>query len=251
MDLNATIDIIINDLNNACEIIEDLKRYPGVPGVQVELARSKCRSAADVISLLKESRNNAGKTEKIEQVAAEIHDKEETTAPPSEAIPSVPVTGTSEIIAEEVTEILTVTDEIVSSGNTHQVIGIQEETTLKVTARKTAESSILADQFSNMSPSFNEQLGSMKHEEDIIGKLKTKPLTDLSDAIGVNDRFIFIREIFDGNQDSYAQAISRLNRVSSLSDAKAVIMSFTGDNSDNEVIRQLMDLVKRKLPADE
>ena len=53
MDLNSTIDIIIKDLNEAREIIDDLKKYPGVPELQVELAKSKCKSASEVIALFK------------------------------------------------------------------------------------------------------------------------------------------------------------------------------------------------------
>ena len=53
MDFNATIDLIIKDLNEAREIIDDLKKYPGVPALQVELAKSKCKSAGEVIALLK------------------------------------------------------------------------------------------------------------------------------------------------------------------------------------------------------
>ena len=37
MDFNATIDLIIKDLEEAGEIIDDLKTYPGVPELQVEL----------------------------------------------------------------------------------------------------------------------------------------------------------------------------------------------------------------------
>ncbi|MBI5008973.1 MAG: hypothetical protein HZB98_04865, partial [Bacteroidia bacterium] len=53
MEFNATIDLIIKDLNDACRIIDDLKSYPGVPEIQVELAKAKCKSAGDVIALLK------------------------------------------------------------------------------------------------------------------------------------------------------------------------------------------------------
>ena len=45
MDFNATIDLIIKDLNDASAIIDDLKKYQGVPALQVELAKSKCKSA--------------------------------------------------------------------------------------------------------------------------------------------------------------------------------------------------------------
>ena len=59
MDFNATIDLIIKDLDEARIIIDDLKRYPGVPSIQVELAKSKCKSAGEVIGSLK----NIEKTE--------------------------------------------------------------------------------------------------------------------------------------------------------------------------------------------
>jgi hypothetical protein len=67
----------------------------------------------------------------------------------------------------------------------------------------------------------------------------------------VNDRFLFIREIFDGNKDDYAKAISRLDNVESLSDARAVIMSYTSENIESEAVQQLLNLVKRKIPSNE
>ena len=53
MDLKKTIDFIINDLREARDIIDDLKNYPDVPLIQIELAKSKCKSAEDLIGLLK------------------------------------------------------------------------------------------------------------------------------------------------------------------------------------------------------
>ena len=49
----------------------------------------------------------------------------------------------------------------------------------------------------------------------------------------------------------YTQAISRLENAESIEDAKAVIMSYTGENNENEAVKQLLDLVKRKLPSNE
>ena len=76
--------------------------------------------------------------------------------------------------------------------------------------KKGHESSILADKFSHLSGTFNEQLGTMKGDDDIADILKTKHLSSLLEAIGLNDKFLFIREIFNGNQNAYNQAISRL-----------------------------------------
>ena len=195
MDFNATIDLIIKDLDEAREIIDDLKKYPGVPVLQIELAKSKCKSAGEVIALLKSLRDNMPVL---------------ITLPPVEK---------------------------------------KEES--KKAPKKASESAIIADKFSHLSNRFNEQLGSMKSDDDISDILKTKPLTNLSEAIGVNDKFHFIREIFEGNKDAYIQAISRLDHAESLKDARAVIMSYTGDSNENEAVKQLLNLVKRKLPSNE
>ena len=57
--------------------------------------------------------------------------------------------------------------------------------------------------------------------------------------------------LFDFAKKSYNEAISKLNKVDNLSDAKAIIMSYTGEGDENEAVIQLLELVKRKLPADE
>ena len=198
MDFNATVDLILKDLNEAGEIIDDLKNYPGVPVLQVELAKSKCRSAAEVIALLK--------TIKHEEVR-----------------PKPEISQTSPVIKKE--------EPARPSG-------------------KAAESAIIADTF-GLAEGINEQMESLRNDGNVTGTIKTKPVTNLADAIGVNDKFLFIREIFNGSPESYNQAISRLDSAQSFTDAKEIIMTCIGDKKETVVVKQLLDLVKRKFPANE
>jgi hypothetical protein len=196
MDFNATIDLIIKDLNEASEIIDDLKKYPGVPALQVELAKSKCRSAGDVIALLK----SLGDVIPVRSEKVQEKEKE-------------PETKKSEI--------------------------------------KTTETFILADKFTSASDLYDEQSASIKAEKDLSDHLKVKSIASLSEAIGISDKFLFMGEIFDGNKESYAQAISKLDKAESLEDATTIIMSYTGQNAENEAVVQLLELVKLKLSANE
>ncbi|MGD0342878.1 MAG: hypothetical protein ABSA76_14340 [Bacteroidales bacterium] len=184
MDFNSTVDLIIKELNEAREIIDDLKNYPDVPLLQIELAKSKCKSASEVISLLKKVQMPVKNTEKKE---------------------SIPNT----------------------------------------------EPSIIADTFTSQSETLNDQLGSLKDDTDLHNVIKHKPLLKLSDEIGVNDKFLFIKEIFNGNPEAYNQAITKLDETESLADAKAIIMSYSGENDESGAAGQLLDLVKRKFPGDE
>jgi hypothetical protein len=132
-----------------------------------------------------------------------------------------------------------------------QPIQVVKEPEPKKKDKKEQDSSILADKFTLSSNTFNEQLGTIKGDDDIAEILKTKPITSLVEAIGLNDKFLFISEIFNGNKTDYTQAILRLENAENIADARAVIMSYTGDNFENDAVRQLLDLVKRKLPSNE
>lgn len=227
MDFNATIDLIIKDLNEASAIIDDLKKYPGVPVLQVELAKSKCRSAGEVIALLKSI--------------------------------NIPVSAVSELV-EEIKPLKTQPEALVSEKPA-KVRPIQKESTTADTSvteadkktktpddRKTSDASIVADKFTQRADLYEMQSASIKTEKDLSDSLKIKPLVSLTEAIGISDKFLFIGEIFDGNKEKYSQAISRLDKVESIEDAKAIIMSYTGEKPESEAVTQLMELVKLKLP---
>jgi hypothetical protein len=221
MDFNKTVDLIIKDLNEARDIIDDLKNYPGVPALQVELAKSKCKSAAEVISLLKNLQSD---------VHAEVKKTRESQK--TEDGSPKPEPATRKPAADSKT-----------TGSYNNEI-----TTV---SKKIQESTIIADTFDHLPDSLNKKLESMRDDAEVPDYLKVKPLTNLSQAIGVNDRFLFIRELFNGNPDSYSQAISMIDEAASLSDAKALMMSYTGDKVETEAGQQLLDLVKRKFPGDE
>ena len=116
---------------------------------------------------------------------------------------------------------------------------------------KISASAIFADTFNQQSDTLNEQLGSLKDDDDFLESIKNKPVSKLSDAIGVNDKFLFIREIFNGSPEAYSQAIAKLDETGSIADAEAIIISYTGETIESGAAIQLFDLVKRKFPGHE
>ena len=60
-------------------------------------------------------------------------------------------------------------------------------------------------------------------------KLQNKPITDLAKAIGINDKFLFIKELFGGDSDLYNQTIKHLNHFTDLNEAIIYLQeNFTG-----------------------
>jgi len=240
MDFNATIDLIIKELDEARTIIDDLKKYPGVPALQVELAKSKCKSAGEVIALLKTLQE---KTEPVQQQEIKPETKQEA--------PEIQSTESQVGILEIEQESEEIMPQVKSVAPGHDSAGKTDSNTLDElikTAEKASESSIIADRFVHMASSINEQLGSHK-DEGLSGINMAKHVSSLSEAIGINDRFLFIREIFNGSREAYNHAIEKLESAENLADARAVLMSFTGISTENEAAKQLLDLVRRKLPS--
>lgn len=248
MDLNATIDIIIKDLNEIREIIDDLKRYPGVPSLQIELAKSKCKSAAEVVALFKEAGVLSGVSEPHE-IREEKAGTEDTRMLNEEMFE---VVRHADQVGDDHKDVVEIPGEVIRESSKASLN--LSQTVIKTeplrTVKRSKEAAIIADQFDNRG-SFNEKLGSMIHEEDISEIMKTKPVSSLPEAIGINDKFLFIREIFNGDQDSYNNAINKLDRAGNLNDAKSIVETYTSDITDNDAVKQLMDLLKRKFHSDE
>lgn len=247
MDFNSTIDLIIKDLNAASEIIDDLKKYPGVPAIQVELAKSKCKSAGEVIAMLKNQNNIIpGKDEPVKEKP--VQEKAFQEKPLQEKafqeklVQEKPAVSETKIPVEKPKEAEPVKAAAAST---------EKKTAIKESGKKVPESSMIADKFTSPTDFYEEKISSKFSDKDLSESLKTKPIKNLADAIGLNDRFLFISEIFDGNKDLYNQAVSRLDKAENLQDAMAIIMSYTGENRENEAVVQLLDLVRLKFPANE
>jgi hypothetical protein len=73
-----------------------------------------------------------------------------------------------------------------------------------------------------------------------------KPVTDLLSAIGINDRFTFIRELFNNDTAAFESAVKILNESASFNDAyNYMIQRFEWD-MDSEAVQHLLSIIRRK-----
>jgi len=230
MDFNTTVDLIIRELNEAVEIIEDFKSYQNVPFLQVELAKSKCRNAAEVIRLLKNIQDNS---------------------PAIKEVSEQKVTSGKQVIENPVTEIRKQEKaERKPEIRRQEPVKAKEEPS-RISKGKT-ETKTLGDTFVQRTDSLNEKMGVHKDDDDMRDFMKSKPINMLSEAIGINDKFLFIRELFNGNSELYNQTISSLDNSGNIDDASSIVQNITGDDTtNNKAAKQLLELVKRKFQGNE
>ena len=69
----------------------------------------------------------------------------------------------------------------------------------------------------------------------------------LRDGIGLNDKFLMIRDLFDGDGEAYEEAINALDEMETLDDCMIHIIENYAWNPDSEGSKFIMQLLERKL----
>ena len=87
---------------------------------------------------------------------------------------------------------------------------------------------------------------SVKQDELITSVMHNKPISDIGAAIGINDKFYFIRELFSGDSRAYQDTIRRLNGAVSLGEAMKILDDSTVMGSDPAAQSSFVDVVRRK-----
>lgn len=97
-------------------------------------------------------------------------------------------------------------------------------------------------------PSLNDRLRQASTE--LSDKLKETPIKDLRKAIGINDRFLYINELFRGDEAMYERSIKTINGFNIYAEAEYWIIrelkTKLGWNLDHPAVLQFDQLVKRR-----
>jgi hypothetical protein len=268
MDFTKAVGIIGRDLEEAMTMLDQLSEVPGSHIAETELAKSRIRSASDMLKLLPglygagEARTLgrsvvAGETGNVtvETVdKAVTAEKRVTAASAEEAV-------TGETVEKAVTAETRITIESSAAAEQSRVVektsAVSDDEPEKVGAEtvnrpaaagaKTQESvrAILADRF-GVTGTLGEKMSSSRKDEVVTSVMQGKPIADIAAAIGINDKFYYIRELFSGDAAAYSDAVSRLNAAASLGEAMKILDESTVMGSDPAAQSSFVDVVRRK-----
>jgi hypothetical protein len=72
-------------------------------------------------------------------------------------------------------------------------------------------------------------------------------INSLREGIGLNDKFLMIRDLFDGDDEAYDEALTALDSMETLDDCMIHIIENYAWNPDTEGSKFIMQLLERKL----
>lgn len=158
-------------------------------------------------------------------------------------------TSESDSVAAEISEQADNAADADASVAASQKTGVAETTSAKTDAPKYPFAA-------EPEPVLGEVLGGDVHTladtiaapKDMASEIVRKErITDLKQAIGINDKFLLLRDLFGGDTERYERTIDRLNEFDDLDDCIIYISENYDWNPSSDGVRFLIELLERKL----
>jgi len=123
----------------------------------------------------------------------------------------------------------------------------EEELQIKFNEEKNDKTEIIADRLQNGQSFMNESLRQQVSSKDLSSKLTSQPISDIGGAMGLNEKFSFIRELFNNDPDKFTETINTLNHASNFNEAYSYLNDTFNWDMDDSQVQKLLDLTRRKL----
>lgn len=261
MEIKHTVEILTKDIQDIEKVVRNLNNYASPPQIEVDLAMSKLRRVYELLSIISyDLKSDLAKSEQA--VAVEASQQElnsesgqtesttkmkmaEATVETPADLPESPVS--KPISDEQVDYETSATPPAPASPdqNNEPDSGIEQITIEpEVLQKKERAASILAEKFES-DKSLNDKIASV-NSGDIATKIKGGPIDSIKRNIGINDRFLIIRELMNGDSEGYNMLIQKLDDCANFNEAFKHIETRFTDHLTHDGVKILIDLSRRK-----
>jgi hypothetical protein len=270
--------LVLEEINGLVEIISEqtgtIMTYPGkIPHIEIDIVLSNIRKLYENYHLLNrmntaELPQHLKSTENIiiEPAARPVtqvrYHEPEFQAPPPQIKPVIQPQYRPEPIIHPVEDEPQHTPEPTHFEHFKPLAARQPQPVDKPVARKDDKihSTSMPDLFSGGSPTISDRhkeerpsvadkISQSMSDNSVANKLQQKPLADIRAAIGINEKFLFINELFNGNLQEYNHAIQALNTALSGDRGLEIFEAYRsryGWNPKLTSFLKLRDLVERR-----
>ena len=241
-----SIKYFIRDLQN---MLSQTEGEAGLSAIELDLIKQKTREFYDRLLRMKfiekkeivNNRKNVADEKTVPQQAkAEIAPVPESVKLPQ---PEEKITPQKPEENQQATE------------DTHEIkpsVSMEEGPSNPPPSSQKTQKSNVASAFDLFSEPTSESLGESlaKTEQPAVAeKLQKTQIADLREAIGINDKFVFINQLFRGDMSRYNKTLDELNSLSSLKGAQTFMMELSVQyqwNEESPAFIKLNEIIERK-----
>ncbi len=222
MSYHHTLEAAIESLHEIEDLIRTFPEEGKIPSIDLDLSLQKLRNLYELLLMLN----------KPEQVVEAVVTKPQ---PPVVILPEPEPVAVPEPKAVQEPVLPPVTEVKEPKPTTPAPV---------VTSREAADEKILSDRFRGRTTLHETLHRNVAKEATTLGQ--AKPVTSLMSAIGINDRFTFVRELFGNDTAFFEHTIQILNDASSFNDAYNYMITNHDWDMDSEPVQLLLEMIRRK-----
>lgn len=279
MEKEALIDIILNDIKEIETLVRTFTGKSNISPAFLNLTKKKLANITEELDLLEglgdstpvastpmpepsesslTSATSSPETiidgKKIAESAGRLIREEATDVDVSNSEPSKELTPSSSLIEEKMEmSIKTESHQLTSDKPIGPVvteskpapISTPEKPKIPKAPKTVKGSGILGEQIGKDKTSVYERVATKKEQTESIKQIG-KPVNDIRKAFGLNDRFYFQRELFNGNPELFNQTLDQINQMDSYDSATHFLISNFQWSEDNDVAESFLRSVKRR-----
>jgi len=264
MENKKLLNFLLKDLNELDELFEE-KGNNSFDSLEMEFLQSRLKSSKKLVQILIERENQVQEdtsepvvsieslqeieTKQEENIENEIPEEEKPWEPEVEieavveAVPEITIEETVEEeveLVEETVQKIQVENKIELANNGFDEVELEEENEPENTSKTLGDSFLKEKSVNDLIAG---DIGKLEH------KLSNRPIDSIQAAIGINDRFQYIRELFDGNAEVFVKTVSDLDTKKDLKEAVNYLQqNFKWKKTETSL--KFVNLVKRRFPHD-
>jgi hypothetical protein len=253
MEHKKLIKILLKDMGELEELISDVKTKGNLDDLEMEFIHTRAKGIMQLLRLLDNKINKISETTlrelQKEKPDGHVSDSPEIKEPDDnfdrekreeEELPSEKIPESREVVN--------------SSRDNHSVINGHKEVNISDSDDNQDDDEMLGEddgegeEHTRLGDSFLKG----KSVNDIITeqqklefKLSNRPVTSIKTAIGINDRFQYIRELFDNSALKFTDTVENLDSMDNIHDA----VNYLRNNfkwKKNDTSLKFVNLVKRR-----
>lgn len=242
---NESIGKILDELDKTRQFLVKFHETGRIPDIERDIVLAKLRNMYEFIQLIQ-----------LEETESTVVEEKPTSIAPEPVI-SPEITESQPTVIEfddtpaEVKTAATTEETEIEHPVPETVPEVKPEPEPEKAPRthdashKTAKPEILAEKFQSQS-FLNETLAKYQDVTDLSKKMQNQPIKDIFSAINLNDKFLFIKELFSNDAALYQSTIEKLNSAGNFNDAVRYLDgNFTWDFSDT-MVQNFLELVRRR-----
>ena len=106
---------------------------------------------------------------------------------------------------------------------------------------------IMAEKFKTSGKSLHESVGEQTQpQKGLYDKIQATAVKSISQGIGINDKFLFVKELFNGDSNAFQHTIANLDKAESLDDVLNYLKSKFDWDTESEHVQKLLGIARRK-----